>query len=419
MDVITDNIPENIINREKYGLISIRALLNSIEIEDLRDFAAQFDIFIDEKEKAQREKIIKELIDYFLQNPKHKNPMEHLGTWILMYKPFKPLLKNFDFISKSELINKFADYCADLKINVYDATDDSYDLDLYLTKKKFRLRTESVFILTGDEVDEKYNEKLFQKIENAGEICDWRVIVTTPLGAVKIGYDNFVQDLKKLDAWGYIIDPFQKRVLGVIKGGKSNNKDKDKRDKYIRTLPQQPIRAPSQVVNISEYKWNERDAYSPENIAPFYFISKDGTKFNFDEQEKKFHDIFRQLLIISLDSGLPIYSFSSKTNQVDESLISSFLNALESFMKQLSTGSGLNEIDYQSLKISGASTKRIQIVAMTSKSPGKEFHERLMYLCNLVENEFSEEIDDFIESGNRNIFNKSILDKLIKEILAI
>jgi len=329
------------------------------------------------------------------------------------------MINNFDFISRKELIDAFADYCADLQINVFDVNEEKYGtMDLYLVKKIARLRTESVFVLKGSEVNEKYNQSLFQRMRDSEQVSDWRVFVTTPLGAIRIGYERLVKDMEEIGAWTYIIDPFHKRVLGATKGGKSKNMDKDLRDAFIEKLPSEPIRALSQVVKRSKYQWNEKEAYDPENIVPFYFVSKDGFKTEFEPTPPKYREIFRTLMIISKGSGLLMYKYNAGKDELDETLISGFLTAIDSFVNELSAGSGLNEIDYKNLKVIGTAGENVQLVAMLNDSPDKGFYERLEYLTQEFERDYADAIQTFIKKGLGSL-DEDVIDNEVREILAV
>ncbi len=421
MESLIDKLPKKFMHKDKYGLISLSAVIKDCPTEVLKSFAIDLGMDAGDVESKSRETLIRELIFLPtdpLKMPGILNPLEHMGNLLLNYGPLRHYLNRFDFLSKRELIDAFAESCADLPINVFEASEDIYGLDLYLTKKLTRLRTESVFVLIGSEIEEQYNEELLNRIEKSEEICDWRVFVTTPVGAIKIGYERLIEDMKERKVWTYIIDPFQKRVIGATKGSKSKHQDKQVRDAYIRQLPSEPIRAISQVVKRSKYKWDEKDAYDPDIVAPYYFVSMD-EKIQFEPYEPIYRDKFRTLLLISKKSGLLMYSFSLKEDDVDKTLVSGFLTAIESFVKQLASESGLNEIDYKNLKVLGSSGEYVQAVAMMNQSPGIAFTQRLEYLVKTFESDYAEQIQRFVKMGNTNIITDLGLESIIPEILGI
>ena len=114
-----------------------------------------------------------------------------------------------------------------------------------------------------------------------------------------------------------------------------------------------------------------------------------------------------------------LHSYSVEGNEIDESLISGFLSALESFVANLTTGSGLNEIDYKSLKVIGSASEKLRVVAMVNESPGKGFHERLDFFTEILATDYADEIESFEKDGNQTVIKELNLDELAQEILAI
>jgi hypothetical protein len=414
------------IDPDKYGIISIDYILSSVSVETLIEFAKQYDISVIVKGPSVKNALIEVLIKFFLEDPvrikeaksRHIDPLVNFGEHILESGLFTPALQQFDLMTKAELMNVFADFCADLKINVYKARGvPSQDCDLFLTKKDPLLKTETAFLLTAKEIETTYNDDLFETMNQLKEVSDWRIFVTTALGAAKIGYEKLLIDMKRFDCWCYIVDPLQKRILGLSKGGKSDIKSEIIRDKYIRQLPAQPFRAPSQVIKISKYDWSEKDAYNPKKILPYYF-SEEGFA-DIEEAVRINTEIFQTLLIMDKDSGLSLYSYSNKENQVDGLMLSGFFTALESFVKGMSADASLREIDYQEFKINAVTGKYVKIILLTSASIDDVLWERLQNLLEYFEKRFGEQIHLFTQTGDQDLFNKAEITEQIQKILLI
>ncbi|MHA1767049.1 MAG: hypothetical protein ACTSVK_12430, partial [Promethearchaeota archaeon] len=63
---------------------------------------------------------------------KHGMLLNYLAHTILRDEKLKDYLTRFDFISRKELMDIFADYCADFGISVYDASSiEDHSMDLY------------------------------------------------------------------------------------------------------------------------------------------------------------------------------------------------------------------------------------------------------------------------------------------------
>ena len=400
----------------KNGFINLGCLLQGNSEEGLLNFCQSREI------QQSDDQSLGGIIESIL---KHYQPKFNLlGYDLIKDKKFSDNVKRFDFISKTELMNVFADYCADININVFQTPEDNeYSVDLYLTKKNTYLKTETVFVLTGYEIEKKYKE-IFLDIGRAGEISDWIIFVTTAAGVLKIGYDRLVADMQRVNAWLYVVDPHQKRIFGITKGGKSKTKNENLQNEYIRSLPPQPIRALSQVVKISKYAFSERDSYKPKKMSQFYVPSDIHCETNLNSSiQEKSPEIFRSLLIITKESGLSLFSFNNPTFELDEIIVSGFISAMDSFVGELSGsgdgGSSLKEIDYKNFKINGAIGEKVKIVVITSESVDEIFRERLDFYLNKIETDFQQEIDAFIKTGNLGSIDTKIFKELAQEILLI
>ncbi|WP_371804612.1 hypothetical protein [Candidatus Lokiarchaeum ossiferum] len=415
-------------NPVKFGLICLECLFEHSSVEDLHKFAL-IQALINPEDHFEKDTILTIILDYYLSSEiiekrlkKEKlNKVELIGKDICTSQVMQCNLAMFDFIAKSDLINIFADYCADLKINVFqNKKDEEYNIDLYLTKKDPRLKTESVFILTGNDIQEKYRET-FLNIERAGEISDWKIFVTTPVGVLKIGYERLLVDMKKLNCWLYVVDPVQEQIFGILKGGKSKREVEELRNAYISKLPSTPIRAASQVVKISKYAFSEKQSYRPKDVQLFYIPENSHNLMEASKKNLKYQDIFKNLLIISNDSGLSMFSHATKLGMpLNELMISGFLSAMDSFIEEISGGKGmLNEVDYQNFKINAAVGKYAKMFAITSDSVDDSFRERLNYLNNYLEERYQTEIEGFIKTGNLGNIDESEWVEAVHKILLV
>jgi hypothetical protein len=279
-----------------------------------------------------------------------KTPIMYIGDFITTDEIISDYLKRFDFISKQELIDAFADYCADFGISVYNTSNiKDFSMDLYLIKKKPFLRTEAVFVRTGTEMTEENYKNTFYLINEATKAAIWTVFVTTPRGVCRIGLERLKRDMENLNAWVYVIDPIHQKILGITKGKKSKTHDITTRDTFIKKLPHEPIRTPSRIVKISKYHFKESESYNPKNFVMFELFPKEAL---IDEDhavtmQPEFKETFRNLLIIDKDSGLDMISHSSEELPIEKELISGFLSAMDSFVSEIGGTSSMNEISYK------------------------------------------------------------------------
>ncbi len=413
--------------KAKNGFLCIHCILNTAPVEILQQFIVQQDFPIS-TENLTKDRIIQEILSQYStkemeKRAKDKNMdlVDFLGNNLCHSEKFECELTRYDFIAQSDLVNVFADYCADQKINVFKPmVNNEYLMNLYLTKKDPTLKTEAVFILNGIDTARKYQE-IFLQIERSGEIADWKVFVTTPVGAMKIGYDRLINDMERLNCWVYIVDPLQTQIFGILKGNKSKRKDLEKQSQFIESLPSEPIRAPSQVKKISKYHFSEKESYKPKKFQLFYINEEHADWLNEPIREQgKYQNIFQTLLLIANDTGLTLYSKSIAEKQVDEQLISGYLSALDSFVGEVSGQQGiLKEIDYKNFKINSAIGKQVKLIVITTQTADLAFTERIEYFLRLFEETFQEPIKQFIRTGNQSAFDYEILESLAEEILLI
>ena len=124
---------ENIIDyirssdKRKIGLICLNCIFNSCKIDELEDFIDKYQIKLPEKSTLTRLEYIKYLClnfvkkfnDYSEIRNSYTDPLSLLGKLVISDNIFQKYIKKLDYIAKQDLINVFADFCADLGIIVY------------------------------------------------------------------------------------------------------------------------------------------------------------------------------------------------------------------------------------------------------------------------------------------------------------
>jgi len=414
----------------KFGIICLNCLIVRSRFKEIYDFMKMHNIPFPEGEGLSK----LDLLDYisiffykqYQKSPTLKKqfgtPIMYIGNIIITDEKLSDYLKRFDFISKQELIDAFADYCADFGISVYStAKIKNYSLDLYLIKKKPFLRTEAVFVRTGAEMTEENYKNTFYLINEASKLAIWTVFVTTPRGVCKIGYERLKRDMENLSVWMYVIDPIHQKILGIIKGKKSKVHDTSIRDEFIKKLPHEPVRTPSQIVKISKYHFKESESYNPKNFVMFELFPKEELilKDHAVTVKPKFKETFRNLMVIDKDSGLNIISYSSEDVSMEKELISGFLTAMDSFISEIGGTTSMNEINYKGFYVHAAYGQYIKLALFLSKPAEKNLKERLIYLLNQFEEHYHDQILQFNKTGNTAVFDKDRIVELIKEILSV
>ena len=411
----------------KYGLICLNCFVELCTVEELQKFAQTQNVSspVESSSKldylSQFARDFKEKYDAEKRLRKEfETQTEFLGDSIVKDEVLKPHLIDFDFYAKQDLIEIFADYCADLGISVYNPPEeDEYNLDLYLTRKTPLLRTEAVFVRTGAEMNEKNYKDLFYLITEASKISSWTVMVTTPYGIEIIGLDKIIKDMEKLRVWLYVVNPVNKKIYGITKGKTSKDQDSDLRDNYIKKLPREPIRAPSQVVDISKYEFNESESYKSKNFVRFEISAEHDVAIIRDRetQEKKYVKNFRTLMIIHKETGIPIFSYSSEQSNLDDVLVSGFLTAMDNFVSEIGGTDSLNEINYKGFYVQAGYGENVKMAAFSLQPSDFAFKQRLEYLINEFEIEYDSQIQEFARTGNVAIFNTEAITKQVRKIL--
>ena len=426
-----EEILNNVIkkSRNKYGLFCLNCLIMRSSFQELNEFIKKNNIFTIKEIKAKLEYIKALTVHYYnvynnlleIQK-KYKDSTDLMGDVLLRDDKIKEHLPEFDYISKHELINIFSDYCADLGISVFNTEEiTEYSLDLYLTKKTPLLKTEAVFIKTGHELNESSYQETLNLIEKASSIASWLIFVTTPAGAYKIGLDKLLSDMERLRAWLYVVDPLHKKIYGITKGKKSKSYLQTSSEEFIRNLPREPIRAPSQVIKFSKYDFKENESYNPKNFHMFGLLTEEEHNkiLEMHDDTKKYKNIFRSLLIIDKNSGLSFFSYSSETKPIDDMLVSGFLSAMDSFVSEIGGSASLKEINYKGFFIHAAYGEKVKMALFLSQPADQILKDLLAYFLEQFEERFKNEISEFMRSGDTSVFKKSQLNKMAKDILSI
>ena len=414
----------------KFGIICLNCFVVRSRFKEIYDFMNRHDIPFPEGESLSKLDLLDYISIFFYKQyqksptlkKQFKTPIMYIGNFIITDEKLSDYLKRFDFISKQELIDAFADYCADYGISVYSTEEiKDYNIDLYLIKKKPFLRTEAVFVRTGAELTEENYKNTFYLINEASKLAIWTVFVTTPRGVCNIGYERLKRDMENLNAWMYVIDPIHQKILGIMKGKKSKVHDTSIRDEFIKRLPHEPVRTPSRIVKISKYHFKESESYNPKNFVMFELFPKEELilKDHAVTVKPKFKETFRNLMIIDKDSGLNIISYSSEEISMEKELISGFLSAMDSFVSEIGGTTSMNEISYKGFYVHAAYGQYIKLALFLSKPANKNLKERLAYLLNQFEEHYHDQILQFTKTGNTAVFDKDRIVELIKEILSV
>jgi len=429
-EIIQDILRES---KGKHGLFCLNCLIMHSSFAELNQFMENNNIKIDENTKTKTG-YLKSLAVFFykaynmnmyqnISNPQqqYKNSSSLMGDILLMDEKIRDHLSEFDFISKQELIDAFSDFCADLGISVFNTTRLlDYSLDLYLIKKTPRLRTETVYIRTGAEMDLINYEKTLDLIEKSSKLAMWQVFVTTPAGVYKIGLERLIKDMERLNIWLYVVDPLHKKISGITKGKKSKDYDSTLSESYIQRLPHAPVRAPSQVVKISSYSFKEHESYKPKSYYMYQLLPEEDYDkiLELPREKKRYQEIFKTLLFIDKNSGLSFFSYSSD-DKIDDNLVSGFLTAMDSFVSEIGGSSSLKEIDYKGFFIHAAYGEKIKLALFLSQPADQVLKEKLDYFLKEFEEKYQKQIDLFMKSGNASNFDNSKIIRMARKILDI
>jgi hypothetical protein len=419
----------------KFGVICVNCILHNSSLENMIAFLQKYNINLPESALNIRSELIYYIYDYFFKQylddkiiqQMYTDPVDYIGDQLTKDPLFRIGLEKHDFIAKHELIDVFADFCADLGIITFEMSPDkeiSSGMDLFLTKRVPLLKTESVFVRTGHELENGgYNDELIQNIGKASKKAIWTVFVTSSYGAHVVGLDRLITDMERLNVWLYVVDPLHKNVFGITKG-KKNNIDEGLKALLEAELPAQPIRAPSQLGKISKYNFSERDSYNSKKFTTYKIRKSDiyGMYFDKHESEHKFRDIFRTMLIIDPVSGLSLFSMSNEEKKIDDAIISGFLSAIESFAYEIGTkedGVEEKQINYQGFVVEIISGETLNVAVLLTKPANQILKERMKHFIHEFELQYTEKIATYRETSNVAVFSEGRIKKLAKDLLSI
>ncbi len=411
-------------SEQKAGLICLNYLLINCKVDDLYDFSRRYGIEIPEKDFITRLEFIKIIILHLTKmyygselQTKFDNALEYIGNTLIRDSNIGKCLNDLDFIVKQDLIDVFADYCADSGTTVYNSNSGSIGpkMNMYLAKKK----TEAVFAMTGLEINANSYSEIKSLIEKAKKVANWITFVTTPIGALKIGIRKLIFEMSQLNYWLYIVDPSRKLIFRILKGKRNNEFDITERDEFIKNLPREPLRAPSQLINLSDYTFSEVKSFSTNDFGLFEIY--DDLQHNMlilkEQENPKYTNIFRDLIIIEILSGTPIVSYTSE-NFKEQTLASGFLTAMDSYISQIG-GTRLKEINYMGFYVQAAYGESTKLACFLSEPADKSLKDRLSYLIEIFEEKYVDLIEKFRKSGDSDLFNQDEIISLVKEILNI
>lgn len=435
---MSSQTPEDILetirkeNEDKIGILCLNCLIVRTRFKEIEDFVENNRVIVPKDKDLTKLDYLDHISIHFYKKYREIKELQQIFPTCLAFiadmlfkdEKIKKYLSRFDFLAKHEIMDVFADYCADMGIAVYDTSgisEKKYNCDLYLIKKKPVLRTEAVFVRTAKQMTEEEYKNTFYLLNEASKVAIWTVFVTTPKGVYNIGFKRLLSDMEKLNIWFYVVDPIHQRVLGITKGKKSKDHDTDVRDEYINKLPREPIRAQSRLKNISNYEFSESDSYKPKKFVMYEILPKDVAL----EREKalvrkpRYREIFRTLLVIDKKSGLPLINYSREDLGFDEELVSGFLSAMDSFVGEIGGSEAMDEISYKGFSIHAIYGKWIKAALILSIPANKSLKERLSYFVVDFEDRYAEEINIFLETGKTSPFDASKINPDIKDILDV
>lgn len=417
----------------KFGLVCLNCALSRVSKEEMLAFFVSNNVEIPDVSKSDRMSLIYELLKYYYlkyKNDKdirkqYEGPIQYIGDSLAFKDKLVDLRTDFDFVAKQDLVDIFADYGADLGISTYDMYEkckDDCGIDLYLTKKPTVIvKTEAVFIRTGHDLEEGYNEQLLQQIKEASKRAYWTVFVTTSYGACVVGLDRLIDDMENLNVWLYVVDPIHQRVHGITKG-KKNDTEEALQQEIVQKLPKEPIRAPSQLGKMSKYAFSEKDSYKSRKFMLYKIEPEDLYTPKIETREiKAVHkDVFRKFLILDNVSSLNMFSYSNQKKDVDDIIISGFMSAIESFASELGgAGGGIKEINYKGFIINSISSENVKVILFLSEKSDKSLKERLDYFLNEFERKYLDVVTKFRKTGSsQSVPNDEILE-MVHQILLI
>ncbi len=422
-------------SKKKRGLVCLNCMLFQLSLDNLVEMCRKAEVLDFDSANMTQESCILALYRHFYDkyrlNLKIQNqfgyPASYLGEEIvklmehnLQWRIGLQIHSKFDFYSKTELKQIFADFCADLGITTYEVEDTDSSIDLYLTKKDPFLKTEAVFVRTGFELEKIFGEKLLQQIAQANQIADWIVFVTTPHGVLEVGLNRLVNYLENINVWLYVVDPFRKEVFGITKGKKSKDKVDQKQEEIIASLPEQPLRAPSDLKKFSKYQFSEKDSYKSSKFL-LYEVTPESIEYakNYREPVSPLNAVFRALILVDLETNINISEFSNPEKNVEEGLITAFLSAMDSFISEVTGGGEMQEIDYKGMSVTSHTGDKIKTILLLEKPANQITKDRMAHFTRFFEEIYQQEIENYRKTGDCTYFEAETVRFIAYEILRL
>ncbi|MFX1296604.1 MAG: hypothetical protein ACFFD2_17325 [Promethearchaeota archaeon] len=405
-----------------HGLFDPFQIIDTLNIEDIKYLVRKLSKSTQSELKEDLLfKIFKAVQNYFYSSydfqKNYGYPINFLG-YVLFYDPI--LLKyfeKFDFISIHEMMAIFADFCADTEINVYDSRiKNQFPWDLSLLEKDTG-KTGVTFFLRGHEILDKY-AKLILQIKSATEYCDWIYVVTTPLGAIKIGLDKLIEDMENYKAWLYIIDPSHAIIYALLKGTDTSNKRKEKENELKNTL-KSPLRGIDPHIQFSQYIFDKKFQYKSKSYMLFGKNEYPYKKLELLHMQQDINNL-QYLIIFHKKRGTTLEAIRWTSQTIDPDLISGLISAIDSFGSSLSDSTGLEEISYKGFFISFVESDFIKACLLLNESPSPRLKELFIFAINKWESMFKDILENFSgdikpfkqkQAKTIEIFNQIFLNK--------
>lgn len=393
--------------RKFIGFFDPFQIVENMSIEDLESILRK----LNRKGRSALKKelilqVYEEIQSNYINSPELKaqfsNPIAYCGYLLYSNPNFEHYFTKFDFISKNEMLNIFTDFCADTQLQAYDlSTNEQFPWDLYLSKKGIINKTGVAILLNGYEVMYSY-EKALEKLLMGTDYCNWKFLITTPLGALKIGLNRLLNDIAAIDAWLYVIDPFHGVIYSLVKGRDSSTIEKQKENELKNSL-QFPLRPLDTQRKFSKYTFDKKFQDKPKRYAIFGKNSYPTQPVSLELVDNDLLNL-QYLLFIHKRKGMRLFSMNWTTESPDTDLISGLISAIDSFGSSFSNSKGLKEIQYGGSTIFFADGNHVKSCLFLKTSPSPRLKELLTFALNYWESRFENEIINF--NGNVAPFTK-------------
>ena len=117
-------------NEGKIGIICLNCLIVRTRFKELADFVETFRIKVPIDKELTKLDYLDYISIHFYNKYKdidelkkvHPTCLDFIAEMLFEDEKIKKYLSRFDFIAKHELIDVFADYCADMVISVYETS---------------------------------------------------------------------------------------------------------------------------------------------------------------------------------------------------------------------------------------------------------------------------------------------------------